>query len=110
MCNKTNMHHSMLINAVTHTYPNFYSHLSDVLFCLTGIFTYQTDGLPSSIDVLVLWNCPRHVLSSEGLGFADAVQELQSSWVPGLRVPKFQIKVHRSKKHPQEASNPNYLT
>ena len=42
------MHHSMLINAVTHTYPNYYSHLSDVLFCLTGIFTYQTDGLPSN--------------------------------------------------------------
>ena len=48
MCNKTNMHHSMLINAVNHTYPNYYSHLADVLFCLTGIFTYQTDALPSS--------------------------------------------------------------
>ena len=41
------MHHSMLINAVNHTYPNYYSHLADVLFCLTGIFTYQTDALPS---------------------------------------------------------------
>ena len=50
MCNKTNMHHSMLINAVNHTYPNYYSHLADVLFCLTGIFTYQTDALPSRRD------------------------------------------------------------
>ena len=49
MCNKTNMHHSMLINAVNHTYPNYYSHLADVLFCLTGIFTYQTDALPSRV-------------------------------------------------------------